>query len=163
FRGGGARIFVQKDAARAAARSPRADDGRPRGTDTFDRHDGVHDGDVSLVDSHPAAVESDRVLFRDHRKIERRLVAAVTDLTAATAARVLENGKFFLILLNPDRGKVTQEQRDPTAEALLGIVGDVVQHPRHPALLTAEAQALLKCLYSVFPIRMGKEEGGPLA
>src|SRR5262249_60113723 len=94
FRGGGTRIFVHKDAARAAARSPRADDGRPRGTDTLDRHDGVHYGDVGLVDSHPAAVESDRVLFLDHRKIERRLVAAVTDLTAATAARGLEGGKF---------------------------------------------------------------------
>src|SRR5439155_11257685 len=94
FRGGGARIFVHKDTARATARSSRADDGRPRGADTLDRHDGVHDGEVSLVDGHPAAVESDRVLFLDHRKIERRLVAAVANLTAATATRVLKDGKF---------------------------------------------------------------------
>ena len=57
FRSGGTRVFVHKDAARAAARSPRADDGRPRGTDTLDRHDGVHDGDVGLVDSHPATLK----------------------------------------------------------------------------------------------------------
>src|SRR2546428_10222741 len=102
--------FLHKDTARTAARSSRADDCWPGGTDTFDRHDCVHDGNVSLVDGNLATVEGDRVLFLDHSKIKRRLVVAIAKLTAATAARILEDGKFFVILLNPDRGKVAQQQ-----------------------------------------------------
>src|SRR5713101_9054348 len=163
LRSSGARVFVHEDPARAAARSSWADDCRPGSTNALDRHDGVHDGKVSLVDGDFSIVKRDRVLFLDHSQIERRLVAAITNLAAATSTRVLEDGEFLVVLLDSDRGKVAQQQRDPVANALFGIVGDVFHHPRHPALLTTEAQALLKCVHSIFPIDMGKEERGPFA
>src|SRR5262245_55249092 len=106
FRSGGTRVFVHKDAARAAARSSRADDCRPRGTDTLDRHDRVHNSKVSLVDGDFSAIQGDRVFFLDYGQIERRFVTASANLTTTASARVLEDGEFFVIFFNSDRGKV---------------------------------------------------------